>query len=428
MHMVTIHGRALALTGLALLGLAKAAWADEFWPENEHYYRIVWTPGIRWSSAQAAAMAAGGYLATCTSGNENEFVFSLLADPSWWIKSDSAYFGPWLGGWQGDETQGPDKDWVWSTGEPWSFTAWAAGQPDDARGRSENALHYFYTEPEGPSPTWNDLPGIGPSDQQQYLSSFVVEFDTQPVVRRWMKSTFQAGTEGWATCGDAKPIEWQAPTQTARGCVYLTDLQDGRSGLFVAPAAYLGNKEGTYGGALSFELRAAEGVNLHPRWDIRLHGAGKGLFFDLPDPQSGAWTLRLARLTTGAGWRVGSPDGPTATEADLRSVLADLKAIVINGEFHYGSDKTLIDDVVLSIRQDFDRDGDVDGDDYADLEACRSGPAVAHNQTGVCRQADLDDDGDVDQNDFGQFQRCYTGKDRSSEPACNLERKRPQAI
>lgn len=416
---ITNYHRTVACIGLATLMNIEPAHADECWLENGHYYRVVWTPGIRWNPARVAAEAAGGYLATCTSEQENEYIFSLLTDADWWIQVDSAWLGPWLGGWQQDETLGPDQGWVWVSGEPWWFTAWATGQPDDVGGRSEDALHYAYAEAQGRSATWNDINGIGASDQQQYLRAFIVEFDTRPVVSPWMRSTFQESAEGWATCGDARTIEWQAPAPKARGCVYLTDLEDGRGGLFLAPAPYLGNKSGTYGGALSFDLKTTEGVNLHPRWDLRLHGAGQGLYFDLPDPQVGVWTPRLARLTADAGWRVGSPDGPAATEADLRSVLADLKAIVINGEFHHGSDKTMIADVALSIRQDFDRDGDVDGDDLAVLKACQSGPAVAHNQTETCHQADLDDDGDVDQTDFGRFQRCYSGADQPSNPACN---------
>jgi hypothetical protein len=62
------------------------------------------------------------------------------------------------------------------------------------------------------------------------------------------------------------------------------------------------------------------------------------------------------------------------------------------------------------IAGDYDRDGDVDLDDFAAFQACFSGPAVAY--TGDCAKADLDTDSDVDQDDFGVFQRRYSGADR----------------
>jgi hypothetical protein len=58
---------------------------------------------------------------------------------------------------------------------------------------------------------------------------------------------------------------------------------------------------------------------------------------------------------------------------------------------------------------DFNQDGHVDSSDYAILQSCASGPAVAHNGTPACQATDLDHDNDVDQADFGVFQRCFSG-------------------
>ncbi|HOW73821.1 MAG TPA: hypothetical protein PKY77_24730 [Phycisphaerae bacterium] len=67
-------------------------------------------------------------------------------------------------------------------------------------------------------------------------------------------------------------------------------------------------------------------------------------------------------------------------------------------------------------KADFDRDGDVDLDDFAVFHACFSGPAVAYS--GVCAKADFDADNDVDQSDFGIFQRCYSGAGKPADPNC----------
>jgi hypothetical protein len=59
------------------------------------------------------------------------------------------------------------------------------------------------------------------------------------------------------------------------------------------------------------------------------------------------------------------------------------------------------------IAGDYDRDGDLDGDDFGVLQACMSGPGVG--LAGDCLKADLDRDSDVDPGDFGVFQRCFSG-------------------
>jgi hypothetical protein len=67
---------------------------------------------------------------------------------------------------------------------------------------------------------------------------------------------------------------------------------------------------------------------------------------------------------------------------------------------------------------DFDRDGDVDHNDFGTFESCASGPAVPHSGTPTCQKSDFDDDEDVDQSDFGIFQRCYSGEGNPADPNC----------
>jgi hypothetical protein len=65
---------------------------------------------------------------------------------------------------------------------------------------------------------------------------------------------------------------------------------------------------------------------------------------------------------------------------------------------------------------DFDRDGDVDEDDYPVFVACRSGPTIP--RPGGCAAADFDGDNDVDATDFAVFQRCISGRDYPGDPQC----------
>ncbi len=70
------------------------------------------------------------------------------------------------------------------------------------------------------------------------------------------------------------------------------------------------------------------------------------------------------------------------------------------------------------VRPDLDRDGDVDGDDLDQFEACASGPGIAQNDP-LCLKADFDIDSDVDQSDFGMLQRCLSGNDELPDPTCD---------
>ena len=65
---------------------------------------------------------------------------------------------------------------------------------------------------------------------------------------------------------------------------------------------------------------------------------------------------------------------------------------------------------------DFDRDGDVDQDDYDHFETCASGPEVPY--MGGCGDTDFDGDLDTDHEDFAVFQRCYSGENSAARPDC----------
>lgn len=71
-----------------------------------------------------------------------------------------------------------------------------------------------------------------------------------------------------------------------------------------------------------------------------------------------------------------------------------------------------------SIPGDFDRDGDVDGDDLLVSASCRTGSGIPVANAALCAKADFDHDQDVDQDDFGSFQRCYSGASIPGNPNC----------
>ncbi len=66
---------------------------------------------------------------------------------------------------------------------------------------------------------------------------------------------------------------------------------------------------------------------------------------------------------------------------------------------------------------DFDRDGDVDQEDFGHLQACLSGPGAAQVDPD-CLDARLDEDEDVDPDDLAILQRCISAPNVHADPYC----------
>jgi hypothetical protein len=153
--------RSMGLIGLVCLVALSAsnAYAAVQWKiedgGNGHWYEAFIVPeGITWSDARAAAIAAGGDLATITSPQENAFVFGVIDNGAYWTHP-GGWYGPWLGGFQTPtdpvHVQNPAADWHWVTGEAWVYAPWSAYEPDDSSATEENRL--FYDSPYNAS-TW----------------------------------------------------------------------------------------------------------------------------------------------------------------------------------------------------------------------------------------------------------------------------------
>lgn len=104
---------------------------------NNNYYAVI-DKTMTWKEAKAYCESLGGHLATITSASEQAFVYSLTGNRNCWLGAT-------------DETA--EGQWKWVTGEAFSYTNWASGQPDN-NGNSEHYLHIFL----GNAGKWNDLP------------------------------------------------------------------------------------------------------------------------------------------------------------------------------------------------------------------------------------------------------------------------------
>ncbi|MEN6428469.1 MAG: discoidin domain-containing protein [Phycisphaerales bacterium] len=150
--------------------------APRLWPVDEggngHAYQGVPVEEvISWTFADRAATLAGGYLATITSQQENEFAFGLIGtDPACWrTLTADLYMGPWLGGYQPAGAPEPAGGWLWVTGEPFEYTAWLSVEPS---GPNEDRLHYM-GRTGSPDAAWNDQPDSHAWGPMAYL----VEYD-----------------------------------------------------------------------------------------------------------------------------------------------------------------------------------------------------------------------------------------------------------
>ena len=97
---------------------------------------------MTWNEHNDRARAMGGHLATISSAEENEQVTRISGGKPVWI-----------GGIRKGSGNGPGADyWHWSDGQPWTYTNWHPGEPNN-HGGHENRVH-LGLQARG---TWNDV-------------------------------------------------------------------------------------------------------------------------------------------------------------------------------------------------------------------------------------------------------------------------------
>jgi hypothetical protein len=103
------------------------------------------------------AELAGGYLATITSYEENEWVKSNIVIPM-----DPGFIeaGPSIGGWK------IGGQWEWITGEPWIYEGWGGSEPSGDGDR----LEYWRWG----SLWWNDFTDIWSNLRNTYVVEYTV--------------------------------------------------------------------------------------------------------------------------------------------------------------------------------------------------------------------------------------------------------------
>lgn len=139
------------ITGVLFTLALPVAAQPACWSGNGHYYEVVPAQNISWNSARIAAQGrsyAGrrGHLATITSAEENAFIWSLLRACG---AISNQFF---IGGYEDPPGSGR---WYWVTGEPFTYTNWELGEPNNPGSETVIALGLFC------SARWNNVPPSG---------------------------------------------------------------------------------------------------------------------------------------------------------------------------------------------------------------------------------------------------------------------------
>ncbi|MBF0227573.1 MAG: hypothetical protein HQK76_19170 [Desulfobacterales bacterium] len=105
--------------------------------KNGNYYQRI-AKQVTWTDARKQAIELGGYLATITSREENDFIYNNL------VKNNCDC---WLGG-TDDQSEG---NWQWVTGEAWDYYNWSS----DAN-NPQNFINDYIGMKSLSSGQWND--------------------------------------------------------------------------------------------------------------------------------------------------------------------------------------------------------------------------------------------------------------------------------
>lgn len=134
---------------------------------NGHSYKIIDT-GLTWNDAKAYCESLGGHLVTITSGMEQAFVQDLIVS-----RGTKGYY--WTGG-----LRSSGDNWIWITGEEFSYSNWGNGEPNNGFGDEDIITIYKY---EGINGMWNDVAKLGNTAGKYPFfnienSGFICEWDS----------------------------------------------------------------------------------------------------------------------------------------------------------------------------------------------------------------------------------------------------------
>ena len=180
------------------------------------------------------------------------------------------------------------------------------------------------------------LPGAVPSASADLVSRFDADNEGWVAV----DYPFRASATSPRTTG---ALSYDAATGNPPGSVRLGDVFP-ETGI-AAPAGWLGDRGGSYGGTLTYDIiiRYSDNVT-YPA--VVLASPTLSVYYDAPSPPVDAWQSRSVPLTE-TGWKIGGTNA-APTPVQFLALLQSLSGLYIYTEWNTGPDDTNVDNIVLT--------------------------------------------------------------------------------
>ncbi len=254
---------------------------------NGHsYYRS--TGSMTWTDARQACLNMGGHLVTVTSAAENNFIFNL-----------------WPSGWIGLTDEVSEGTWRWVTGEPYSWSNWNGGEPNNAG--NEDYIQFVG------GGKWNDLPNTS--------LPYVLEFEYIVTYTNWeYVKTVYTDINGRYTINEVSnpSVEWYLQIDTP---TTITSLQNND--------AYAANSKSILRTFTSldyyrYDVNNDGRINISDAYYIFMKKSGRFTSWKSPLPN--------IRLFTSAQYNI-----INTSTTDLRATYPGVQSITINSPVNGGS-------------------------------------------------------------------------------------------
>lgn len=167
-------------------------------------------------------------------------------------------------------------------------------------------------------------------------------------------TSFENSSDGWKIVGDAQggyvdPV-FRPNGGVTGGYIYAKDDVTGGVWYFSAPRKYLGNRPSYYGATLNYSLfqQISGGASPFEDKDIVIKSGKRMIYYqmDAAEYPRNSWTHYAVRITANSGWK--NTDGNPASAWEMKSVLSNITALLIRGEYQQGADEGGLDNVRIN--------------------------------------------------------------------------------
>ena len=117
-------------------------------PDTGHWYDVIENVNS-WSVAEGAAVASGGHLVTINDAAEQSWLWQTFGEDYFWIGFFQDFDDP--------DYSEPRGGWVWSSGEPVTFTNWYPDEPNNAGLVEHWAIMNWRADSSLGPGRWNDV-------------------------------------------------------------------------------------------------------------------------------------------------------------------------------------------------------------------------------------------------------------------------------